>query len=279
MATRQFRPEPRVELRLVCAARFERRYPFGGRETGNCCGRCIRCGCDTPTPRDDEFARTRLLPLLENATNLFLHLLEKGDDGLLHLPTTYSPEYAAAPDCSYDLSLLRWALGALLQLDAELELNAAKATQWRDALHNLVPLAIDETGVLIGRGVALTESHRHFSHLLGFWPMKIADLENADQRALLETSLRHWFSMPEALAGYSYAVATAMWAQLDNGEEAARNLDVLVNGGVLTKTTLYREAGLCLETPLYGVAAIHEMLLQVRSGVIVPFPRRSGSVA
>ncbi|HEX8832702.1 MAG TPA: hypothetical protein VF719_00815, partial [Abditibacteriaceae bacterium] len=251
---------------------LEDEYPFGGLETGNLLWALHPLWLRYTHTRDKEFARARLFPLLEKATNLFFHLLEKGDDGQLHLPITYSPEYAAAPDCSYDLSLLRWALEALLQLDAELELNAAKAPQWRDTLQNLAPLATDERGVLIGRGVALTESHRHFSHLLGYWPLKVAPLRNADERALFETSLHHWFSMPDALAGYSYAVATAMWAQLDNGEEAARNLDVLVNGGVLTKTTLYREAGLCLETPLYGMAAIHEMLLQVRDGVIVLFP-------
>ncbi|HEX9996064.1 MAG TPA: hypothetical protein VGB45_02900 [Abditibacterium sp.] len=247
-------------------------YPYGGRETGNLLWALHPLWLRYTHTRDEEFGRSRLFPLLEKATNLYFHLLEKGDDGLLHLPTTYSPEYAAAPDCSYDLSLLRWALESLLQLDAELELNAAKAPQWCDTLQNLTPLATDERGVLIGRDVALTDSHRHFSHLLSFWPLKIADLKNADQRALLETSLHHWFSMPEALAGYSFAVATAMWAQLGNGEVAAKNLDTLVNGGVLTKTTLYREAGLCLETPLYGVAAIHEMLLQVQGGVIVPFP-------
>lgn len=251
---------------------LEDEYPFGGRETGNLLWALHPLWLRYTHTRDEAFARTRLFPLLESATNLFLHLLEAGEDGRLHLPTTYSPEYAAAPDCSYDLALLRWALGALLQLNENLKLHAAKAPQWHETLQRLAPLATDETGLLIGRGVALTTSHRHFSHLLSFWPLKTASLQTSSERALLTTSLRHWLGMPEALAGYSYAAAAALWAQLDEGEEAARHLKILIEGGSLSKTTLYREAGLCLETPFYGVAALHEMLLQVRDGVIVPFP-------
>jgi hypothetical protein len=126
--------------------------------------------------------------------------------------------------------------------------------------------------MMIGRGVRLSESHRHFSHLLGFWPLKILPLQSAEDRALLETSLRHWLGMPEALAGYSHAVAAALWAQLDEGDHAVQHLNELINGRWLSKTTLYREAGLCLETPLLGMAALHEMLLQVRDGAIVLFP-------
>jgi hypothetical protein len=247
-------------------------FPFGGRETGNLLWALHALWLRYTHTRDEEFARSRLLPLLEGATNLFLHLLEPGDDGLLHLPTTYSPEYAAAPDCTYDLALLRWALQSLLELDDSLKLNAPKAETWRETLRKLAPLASDEQGMMIGRGVSLSESHRHFSHLLGFWPLKILPLQSPEDRALLGTSLHHWLGMPEALAGYSHAVGAALWAQLNEGDHAARHLHELVDGRYLSKTTLYREAGLCLETPLLGMAALHEMLLQVRNGVLVLFP-------
>jgi hypothetical protein len=59
--------------------------------------------------QDEHSAREHLYPLLKGAAHLYFHLLERGADGLYHLPQTFSPEYKGARDCSYDLALLRWA--------------------------------------------------------------------------------------------------------------------------------------------------------------------------
>ena len=57
---------------------------------------------------DDNVLRDQLFPLLKGAINYYLHFLEKGEDGKLHLPATYSPEYDIVEDCNFDLALLRW---------------------------------------------------------------------------------------------------------------------------------------------------------------------------
>ncbi|MES2461857.1 MAG: hypothetical protein V4671_14835, partial [Armatimonadota bacterium] len=60
---------------------------------------------------DEKMLRNGLYPILTRSVGYYLHLLEPGDDGRLHLPLSTSPEYPdKAPDTNYDLSLLRWGL-------------------------------------------------------------------------------------------------------------------------------------------------------------------------
>ena len=47
--------------------------------------------------------------------NFYQHLqVKNATDGRIHLPPTFSPEYAVAPDCNYDNALYRYALSALV---------------------------------------------------------------------------------------------------------------------------------------------------------------------
>jgi hypothetical protein len=219
--------------------------------------------------QDEHSAREHLYPLLKEATHLYFHLLERGADGLYHLPQTFSPEYKGARDCSYDLALLRWALRVLLELNNALQQNDSESPHWQHVLEKLAPLAQDsQMGILIGQDVALTESHRHFSHLLSYWPLRISPPDE-----LLRRTLEHWLSLSDALAGYSYSVASACYALLGEGDTALKWLHALIApAGPLSKTTLYREAGLCLETPLLTMETIHQMLLQEREDVLILFP-------
>ena len=69
---------------------------------------------------DDEMLRNRLFPLLRRAMNLYLHYVEEGDDGKLHLAEMFSPEYytpdkrSTFRDTSHDLALFRWGCATLL---------------------------------------------------------------------------------------------------------------------------------------------------------------------
>jgi hypothetical protein len=56
-------------------------FPFGGRETGNLLWALHLLWLRYTHTRDEEFARSRLFPLLEGATNLFLHLWSRATTG------------------------------------------------------------------------------------------------------------------------------------------------------------------------------------------------------
>ena len=57
---------------------------------------------------DTERLKTKFFPLLKLALNYYRYLLIDGEDGYLHMPVSYSPEYGEAADCNFELALLRW---------------------------------------------------------------------------------------------------------------------------------------------------------------------------
>jgi alpha-L-fucosidase 2 len=211
---------------------------------------------------DQALLRQRLFPLLRGSVNYLLGRLETGRDGRLHLPEAISPEYPkTAPDTNYDLSLLRWGCQTLLALDRLSGAQDALAPRWRDTLARLTPYPVGESGYLIGRDQPLAVSHRHFSHLLMVYPLKLVTPDRPEDRALIERSLAHWIGFEGALQGYSFVGASILSSLLGKGDDAARYLDQLI-GRFVKPNTMYLEAGPVIETPLAAAQAVHEMLLQ-----------------
>ncbi len=212
---------------------------------------------------DDALLRERFYPLLKRAAQYLVHNLRTGPDGLLHFPADTSPEYPErAPDSNYNLALLRWALTVLLATNERFLLRDPQAAAWRETLAKLVPYpADDKQGYHIGAGVPLAQSHRHFSHLLMFYPLHTADPDDPAERVRLEKSLDHWIGFEGALQGYSFTGASAMSSWLRRKEAAVSLLSQFLDRYVKANT-MYLEAGPVIETPLAGAASVQEILLQ-----------------
>ena len=210
-----------------------------------------------------------LYPVLSKAIAYYARFLTEGTDGRLHLPETRSPEYANASDASYDLSLIRWGCRTLLEAAALLEIEDAPTARWRDILDRLVPYHRNEQGVMIGDGVPLAESHRHYSHLLWLYPL---------QETLDRTSFEHWVSMREKWHGYSFAAAASMEVLFGNPDKALSYLKYFVDGNVVDKTqmtpnTMYREGNnFAIESPLAAGQSLLDMLVQSEGGTLRVFP-------
>ncbi|WP_020672077.1 glycosyl hydrolase family 95 catalytic domain-containing protein [Amycolatopsis nigrescens] len=234
---------------------------------------------------DDAVLRDVLRPVLTKAVNFYRHFLTEGTDGRLHLPLTRSPEYADAADCSYDLSLIRWGCATLLESTRRLRLSDPLEPVWRDILTRLVPYHQDAAGVLIGDGVPLSASHRHFSHLLWLHPLREKRWDNPADRELMSRSFAHWVSMQDAWHGYSYAAASSMSSVMGEPEEALRYLKFFLDGNVVAKTqltpnTMYREgSNLAIESPLAAAQSVLDMLVQGSGGVLKVFPSVSSGWA
>lgn len=222
---------------------------------------------------DDRMLREELYPLLKRSTNFYLRNLREDSQGILHAPFSYSPEYpVGAEDCNVDLALIRWGCDTLLQICDRLKIKDPQQAQWRDVLQRLADYPKDETGLLIGRDVPLSESHRHYSHLFPIYPLYLMHWEQPQMRPLIETSLAHWLSMEEALQGYSYTGAASMLASMGRGEEAVRSLDALIEGYLLPNTMYREELGPVIETPLSAARSIQDMLMTSWGGCIRIFP-------
>ncbi|MGO1048676.1 glycosyl hydrolase family 95 catalytic domain-containing protein [Crossiella sp. CA198] len=226
---------------------------------------------------DRRIQREVLYPLLRKALNFYLHFLKPGADGLLHLPLTRSPEFADAVDATYDLSLIRWAARTLLETTTELRIEDPLAPRWREVLAKLVPYHRGEQGVLVGEGVTLSGSHRHFSHLLWFHPLREISWETGD-RDLIRRTFEHWTHDRSAWAGYSYPAAAMMSALMGEPDQAIGHLRHLLDGNVigvarLTPNTMYVEGNnLALESPLSAAESVLHLLLDSGSGVLKVFP-------
>jgi hypothetical protein len=214
-----------------------------------------------------------LYHLLKGAVTYSLNRLQPGADGKLHFPEAVSPEFPkTAPDTNYDLALLRWGLQTLLRYQPGDGAGAdPDVPRWRDTLARLTPYPVGPTGYLIGRGQPLDQSHRHFSHLLMIYPLRLVTGERPGERELIEKSLAHWIGFEGALQGYSFVGASAISSMLGKGEDAERHLDDLIRRFV-KPNTMYLEAGPVIETPLAAAQAVHEMLLQSWDGQLRVFP-------
>ena len=223
---------------------------------------------------DDKLLRDVLYPLLTRSLNFYRHKLVTLEDGKYHLPLGFSSEYEKnAEDINQDLSAIRWSAQTLLAAAARLKIDDPLIPVWKDLLANLTPYPVDEkTGFMIGKDVPLEHSHRHYSHLFMVFPYACLDLKGPD-RALVEKSIKHYLSMSEKHAGYTYSGSAAMAAYLGDGDQALDRLNTLMNRYV-RPNTMYGEAGSSpvIETPLSGARSVHEMVLQSWGDTIRVFP-------
>ncbi|WPJ97282.1 hypothetical protein SH580_06120 [Coraliomargarita algicola] len=219
--------------------------------------------------------RDDLFPLLKRALNTNLRYIEEHPidlgDGNIHFKNTWSPEYPGGRgvDINYTIALTKWAAETLLDINREHQLNDPKAAAWQHLLDNLTDYQVDETGLRIGRDIPFDKAHRHYSHLLAFYPLY--DLTPDKDRDLLKRSVDHWLRITQNLdnkkdtarsvTGYTCTGAASMYASLNDGDTALSYLRMLPFNNV-SCTTMYAEGNPVIESPFSAATAIHDMLLQ-----------------
>lgn len=244
-------------------------------ETGNLTWILHNCWRQYRYSMNEELLKDFLYPLLRRSVNFYLHLLEEGEDGKLHLPPTISPEYGSffqqtVADCHYDLALLRWGCMTLLEINESLKANDPLRERWMSVLERLVSFPQNEDGYMIGRDTPLDYGHRHFSHLQAAFPLHIVDTDKSENHELVRKTLRHWIGKEGDLRGFTFTGAASVAATLGYGNEALSYLQAVLH--MFTPNTMYKEAGPVIETPLAAAESIHDLLLQSWGGIIRIFP-------
>ena len=239
---------------------------------------------------DRDRMRDGLFPVLRKAVNSYLNYFEdnpvKAEDGKIHVKNSWSPEYKPGygQDINFTLGLIRWSCQKLLDLSEEFNLSDPLATKWRNVLENLVEFQVDENGLRIGKDIPFDKPHRHYSHLLGFYPLAIITPEKLEDRLLLRTTLDHWLDVTTTVmdrsaggtpvTGYTCTGAASMYAWLAEPEKAYEYLDMFIKHPGVSPTSMYAEMvyNPVIESPLSYATAIHEMLLQSWGGRLRVFP-------
>lgn len=239
---------------------------------------------------DEELLTGTLYPLLVRGVRLYQQVMQEGADGRLHLPLMYSPEYLYAPNANYDLTVLKWAVGMLLQHAPVADgVTGEQIREWQDIAARLVDYPYDpEEGYTIGTGVQLEDAHRHFSHLMMIYPFYDVHIEQSGGLEKIRRSVDFWLSFVEdirashsevAVAGYSFTIAASMYAAMGDGEQAYAYLDAFVDtyGGAdisrgNTHYYAHSVSGMTQEVSLTGSVSLNDMLLQSWGGKLRVFP-------
>jgi hypothetical protein len=224
------------------------------------------------------------LPKAIQIAKLYEKRLSRNEKGQLEMSEMESPEYEGFKtykNSSYNISLYRWLLTAMIECAEKNKLASSEIGEWKKTLSDLIPLPTNENGIMIGSEQPLDKSHRHYSHLLGLYPLFVLNPDSENDRQLIDKSVVHWHKIGDGkgLAGYSYTGAASLYGALGRGNDTEIILHKFLNGnlglGKLLGNTFYVESGgksPVIETPLSAANAISEMLLQSWGGKIRIFP-------
>lgn len=241
---------------------------------------------------DEAFLRDRAYPYMKESAQFILSLLKESEDGMLYLPLSSSPEIHdnrpkawLTPNSNFDLSLMRYLFTQLADL-ADLAAPEEKG-RWAAALEKLPQLAVsEETGYRMAPDEDLNESHRHFSHVMALYPLKLVGYDTPEHKKVIDATVNHLELLGSGLwVGYSFPWMAHLYVLQGNGEGAAAQLEIFwhyfcsaSNGFHLNGD--YKKGGFCtwhyrpftLEANMFAADALQEMLLCSDNTSIELFP-------
>lgn len=243
---------------------------------------------------DDGFLRDRAYPFMKGAMRVYEALLL--DDGTAwHLPMGVSAEFYFGArwgrDASFQLAVIHALARGLAEASGILEVDAADRARWADIDARLPLACTADVGlgeeILIWEGQPLDQSHRHHSHLAGIFPFDIlAHGADGPQGKLVSNSMKRLTRMGMgAWTGWCLPWASILWSRMGQGHMARFCLDIVrrffmrpgyagTHDAVHPGFTVYdtRPTIMQLDGTLGAAAAVMEMLLQTRGGVLHVFP-------
>ncbi len=240
--------------------------------------------------RDEQFLRDHALPIMRGTMETYMGLLEEDEDGTLHLPLGYSPEWGEgsveryAPDPNCDIALIRWLGESLLEATAYLDESDPDRVRWQKTLRNLTDYPTDDTGLKVTADDELFESHRHHSHLMAIHPLGTLSREDEEENPLIQRSVSHWIEMGTGKwTGWAFpwgsliasraGLGNMAWDMLQRYRAFIMPNTLHVNGDWRAfGHSRARYTPMTLEAGFAAAAAIMEMLVQSWGGTIRLFP-------
>jgi len=220
---------------------------------------------------DDDMLREKIYPMLRRSMNLYFHMVEKGDDGKLHLPPTYSPETGVWKDANFDLALFKWGCYTLLKASKRLGIDDPLTPKWKNVVENLVDFPADEHGFRLGSEKSSAPKHRHFSNLLMIYPLYLVNIEQEGTKAVLQASYDRAHSI-NSLPAMVQSHAGPIGASLGQGDTVLEGLKRL-QGNLYPNGMWFHNP--CLESSLGMANIVQNMLIQSWSD---PTKNQSGPI-
>jgi len=238
---------------------------------------------------DVAFLEEYAYPYFKEIGQAIYGLLEE-KEGKLCLPLSSSPEIFDAtreaylqPNSNFDLALLRYLYQTLLRYTETLQKDG---TMYASILKKLDEIAVDAEGVvLLDKAQRLPESHRHFSHVMGLYPLHLINYDTDGNKRIYENTLLHLEQLGTGWwVGFSFAMSAQLYAMARNGNAAYEKLRIFAKGFVADNGfhlngdfqnygfSQWHYRPFTLES-LFGYCdALQEMLLQEHQGYLDIFP-------
>lgn len=217
----------------------------------------------------------RIYPWLRELSTMYCNDLvyDKKNDRLLTSPC-YSPEHGPRTqgntyEQSIVFSLFKNTLDAMDRLDIE---NDELQKQIKEKIDKLKPFEISNTGLLKewyldGEIKSVQKNHRHVSHLLGLYPLRLI---NDDNDEIINAVIQSLNDRGDGGTGWAIAHKANLWARIPG--QSKRTYSILKR---LIKTSVL--LNLWGTHPPFQIdanfgysAAVIEMLIQTHSGYINP---------
>jgi len=243
--------------------------------------------------QDEVFLKERAYPWLKDVAQYLDAISVKDQNGKRKLPVSSSPEiFNNSPEAwfrqttNFDLAMIRWTFEKASELAGELgETN--DSLKWRTILNEWPEFALDAKGGLaFAPGQDYTESHRHFSHLVGWHPLGVIDWSNGkEDQEIIRSTLKNLEQRgTDWWCGYSFSWMGSLYARAFEGEKAAETLRIFAENFTLPNSfhvngeqhdrgySKFKYRPFTLEGNFAFASGIQEMLLQSHTGVIHLFP-------
>ena len=176
-----------------------------------------------------EFLKGGAFDFMRGAMNVYRAMMEE-ENGKLTLPLGPSPEWGGADvrsavgrDPSFQLAAAHRLARDLV--DAAKLLGVQPDAMWLDVEKRLPQYSAGGSGIELFRGQALTESHRHHSHMAGFYPFDTLDLSDKATRDIAAKTYNTWVYRGTGLwSGWCVPWASILNTHVGNAQAAAELL-------------------------------------------------------
>lgn len=145
---------------------------------------------------DVEFLKAGAFDFMQGAMNVYRAMMEE-HDGCLSIPLGPSPEWcgddvqnAVGRDPSFQLAAAHRLARDLV--DAAKLLGEKDDPMWTDVDRRLPLYSSDESGICLFDGQPLTDSHRHHSHLAGYFPFDVNPVRDPELRPFIDRTFCTW---------------------------------------------------------------------------------------
>jgi len=241
---------------------------------------------------DNDFLEEKAYPWIKDVA-IFLDQIAIEENGKRKLPLSSSPEIFDnsrrawfSETTNYDLALIHWTYQKAGEMARALGLNE-EAIEWEKIRAKWPKLAVDpNSGLMFSPDLPYSESHRHFSHLMGYHPLGLIDYSNGEKdKIIIQNTLENLEKQgSDWWTGYSYSWQANLYTRAFEGEKAAAALRIFAQCFCL-KNSFHVNGDQCksgyskmtyrpftLEGNFAFASAIQEMLIQSHSKAVKLFP-------